>query len=108
MGKLLEQPDFLGITIRAMSVQRNEPGYVGGGCMNGLQLLKIVEQYSQKSAAGYGNITVTRIPDHKTMFVEKIGEDGDAIMLTEYTIAGVSYWAGFSSRSQTVYISLAG
>jgi hypothetical protein len=75
--------------------------------MNSDQLLKIVEQYSRKSEAGYGEITVTRIPDRKTMFVEHIDEVGRAVMMTEYKVDGATYWAGFSTRSQTVYISLA-
>ena len=75
--------------------------------MNSSQLLKIVEQYSQKSRAGYGDITVTRVPDHKTMFVEQIDDIGRAIMMDKYEVDGATYWAAYSSRSETVYISLA-
>ncbi|HCC78569.1 MAG: hypothetical protein A2X25_09640 [Chloroflexi bacterium GWB2_49_20] len=75
--------------------------------MNSDQLLKIVEQYSRKSEAGYGDIKVTRIADRKTMFVENIDEVGRTVMMTEYKVDGATYWAGFSTRSQTVYISLA-
>jgi hypothetical protein len=49
--------------------------------VNSGQLLKIVEQYSRKSEAGYGDITVTRVPDQKTVFVEQIEGAGRAIML---------------------------
>ncbi len=75
--------------------------------MNDKQLLTIVEQYSRKIETGFGEIKVTRIPDRKTMYVEKMGGEGDAIMLNEYKIDGRTYWAGYSSLSQTVYISLA-
>ena len=75
--------------------------------MNSSQLLKIVEQYSRKSQAGYGDITVTRVPDHKTMFVEQIDDIGRAIMMDKYEVDGATYWAAYSSRSETVYISLA-
>lgn len=75
--------------------------------MNSDQLRKIVEQFSRKDGSGYGDITVTRVPDHKTVFVEQIGEDGRAVMMTECKVDGATYWAGFSTRSQTVYISLA-
>jgi hypothetical protein len=75
--------------------------------MNSGQLLKIVEQYSRKSEVGYGDITVTRVPDQKTVFVELIDNIGRAIMLDKYTVDGATYWAGYSSRSETVYISLA-
>jgi len=70
------------------------------------QLLKIVEQYSRKSESGSSDITVTRIPDHKTVFVEQIDGVGRAIMMDKYQVDGAIYWAGFSSRSETVYISL--
>jgi hypothetical protein len=75
--------------------------------MNSDQLLKIVEQYGRKSEAGYGDITVTRVPDHKTVFVEQIDGAGRAVMMDKYQVDGATYWAGYSSRSETVYISLA-
>jgi hypothetical protein len=75
--------------------------------MNSSQLLKIVEQYSRKSETGYGDITVTRVPDQKTVFVEQTEGVGRAIMMNQYKVDGATYWAGYSSRSETVYISLA-
>jgi len=75
--------------------------------MNSIQLLKIVEQYSRQSEVGYGDITVTRVPDHKTVFVEQIDDVGRSIMMDKYQVDGATYWAGYSSRSETVYISLA-
>ncbi|HEU0295372.1 MAG TPA: hypothetical protein VFR47_21715 [Anaerolineales bacterium] len=75
--------------------------------MNSDQLLKIVEQYSRKTEAGYGDITVTQIPDQKTVFVEQIDGIGRAIMMDKCQVDGATYWAGYSSRSETVYISLA-
>ncbi len=75
--------------------------------MNSGQLLKIVEQYSRKGEVGYGDITVTRISDQKTVFVEQIDNIGRAIMMDKYEVDGAAYWAGYSSRSETVYISLA-
>jgi meiotically up-regulated gene 157 (Mug157) protein len=71
------------------------------------QLFKIVEQYSRKSEAGYGDIKVTRVADQKTVFVEQIDGVGRAIMMDKYQVDGAIYWAGYSSRSETVYISLA-
>jgi hypothetical protein len=75
--------------------------------MNSDRLLKIVEQYGRKGEAGYGDITVTRVPDHKTVFVEQIDDVGRAVMMDKYQVDGATYWAGYSSRSETVYISLA-
>ena len=75
--------------------------------MNRDQLLKIVEQYSRKSDAGYGDITITQVSDQKTVFVEQTDGVGRAILLDKYEVDGATYWAGYSSRSETVYISLA-
>jgi len=75
--------------------------------MNGSQLLKIVEQYNRKSEAGYDDIKIRRIPDRKTVFVEQVDDVGRTIMMDKYEVDGATYWAGYSSRSETVYISLA-
>ena len=74
--------------------------------MNSDQLLKIVELYSRNSDTDFGEITVTRVPDWKTMYVEQV-DGGRIITLTEYKVDGVTYWAGYSTRTQTVFISLA-
>lgn len=75
--------------------------------MNSKQMLTIVEQYCRKVASTSENIIITRIADRKTMLVEESGESGRAVMLTEYKVDGITCWAGYSSRSQTVYISMA-
>jgi hypothetical protein len=75
--------------------------------MNSNQLLGIVEQYSRKSETGYGSIKVTRIPDQKTVFVEQSEGVGRSVMMDKYQVDGAAYWAGYSSRTETVYISLA-
>jgi len=75
--------------------------------MNSSELLKIVEQYSRKSEAGLSGIAVTRVPDQKTVFVEQTDGVGRAIMMDKYEVDGATCWAGYSSRSETVYISLA-
>lgn len=74
--------------------------------MNGIQMLSIVEQYCRQNTSTFEEITVTRIPAHKTIFVEQAGENGRAVMLSEYKVDEKTCWAGYSSRSQTVYISM--
>jgi hypothetical protein len=75
--------------------------------MDGMQILKIVEQYCRKIDSTHEDFKVTRIADQKTMFIEQSGESGRAVMLAEYKVDGITCWAGYSSRSQTVYISMA-
>lgn len=75
--------------------------------MNGMLMLNIVEQYSRKVSSTHEEFKVTRIADQKTVFVEQSGESGRVVMLSEYKVDGATFWAGFSSHSQTVYISQA-
>lgn len=78
-----------------------------GGDMDSKQMLTIVEQYCRKIASTHDDINIERIADRKTMLVEQIGESGRAVMLTEYKVDGITCWAGYSTRSNTVFISLA-
>jgi hypothetical protein len=68
-------------------------------------MLSIVENYCRKLTPEDNDIKVTRVADHKTVFVEQIGDTGRSIMMSEYKVDGATYWAGYSSRSQTVFIS---
>ncbi len=67
--------------------------------------LKIVEQFSRKADVVEGQIKVMRVPDSKTVYIETIGEIGRSIFMTEYKVDGKTYWAGYSTRSDTVYVS---
>ena len=73
--------------------------------MNEMQMAKIVENFSRKIPPPSGQLQVTRVPDYKTVYVEQIGDRGSAIVLTEYLVDGKTYWAGYSSQSDTVYVS---
>jgi hypothetical protein len=70
-----------------------------------MELFKIVEQYSRNGGVVDGKISVTRVQDSKTMYVEIIGEIGRSIFFNEYKVDGRTYWAGYSSRSNTVFVS---
>lgn len=73
--------------------------------MNEKQMLQIVEQYSRQSNVLDQEIKVTRVPDYKTIYVEQIGADGRSLVLTEYKVDGKTFWAGYSTYSQTVFVS---
>lgn len=75
--------------------------------MNEKQMIQIIEQFSRKNEPEEGVVKVMRVPDFKTVYVETIGEIGRAIMLREYKVDEKTYWAGYSSRSDTVFVSLA-
>lgn len=75
--------------------------------MNELQMIKIVEQFSRKIEPVEGQVKITRVPDYKTVYVEQIGDTGRSIILSEYKVDGKTFWAGYSSRSETVFVSQA-
>jgi hypothetical protein len=75
--------------------------------MDSKQMLTLVEHYCRKIDLEDNDIRITRVADKKSVFVEQDGDSGRAIMMFEYKVDGAICWAGYSSRSQTVYISLA-
>jgi hypothetical protein len=75
--------------------------------MNELQMVKIVEQFSRKSEPVDGQVKVARVPDYKTVYVEQFGGSGRSIILSEYKVDGKTYWAGYSTLSDTVFVSQA-
>jgi hypothetical protein len=75
--------------------------------MDQMRMLKIVEQYSRQGEMVNDEIKVTRVPDFKTVYVEQFDGIGRAIIMSEYKVNEKTFWAGYSSRSQTVYISRA-
>jgi hypothetical protein len=70
-------------------------------------LRKMVDLYARTGRDEDGGIKVKRVQDRKTTYVEPNIEGGRSIVLNEYKVDGKTYWAGYSSRSQTVYVSLA-
>jgi hypothetical protein len=74
--------------------------------MTQVEMLKIVEQFSRNSGMIEGQTKVTQVPDSITMYVETIAETGRSIFFNEYKVDGKTYWAGYSTRSNTVFVSL--
>jgi hypothetical protein len=70
-------------------------------------LRKMVDAYARTGSMQDGDIKVIRVQDRKTTYVEPNDEGGRSIMLNEYRVDGKTYWAGYSSRSQIIYVSLA-
>jgi hypothetical protein len=67
---------------------------------------RVVENFARTGNATDEQVKVANLPKGKTSFVEYIGQDGRSIMLDEYHVDGKTIWAGYSSRSGTVYLSL--
>ena len=70
-------------------------------------ILPVVERYARTGSTSDEHVKVTCLPNGKTSFVEQNGEDGRSIMLDEYRVDGKVFWAGYSGRSGTVYLSTA-
>ncbi len=68
-------------------------------------LSRIVESFIRTGSTDDKQVKVTSLPKGKTSYVEYLGGDGRTIMLEEYRINGKIIWAGYSTRSGTVYLS---
>lgn len=68
-------------------------------------LLRVVENFVRTGNASDEQVKVTSLPQGKSSYIEQSGEDGRSIMLDEYRVNGSVVWAGYSSRSRTVYLS---
>jgi hypothetical protein len=76
--------------------------------INELEMIKIVEHFSRKTEQVDRQIKVMRVPDYKTVYIEQFGGSGRSLILREYKVDGKSYWAGYSPRSETVFVSQSG
>jgi len=70
-------------------------------------ILRVIENYVRTGGMTDVRVKVTSLPQGKTSYVEQNGVDGRSIMLDEYSVDGTVIWAGYSSRSETVYLSRA-
>ncbi len=68
-------------------------------------ILRVLENFVSTGNAIDEHVKVTSLPQGKTSYIEKTGEDGRVLMLDEYHILNTVFRAGYSSRSGTVYLS---
>ena len=68
-------------------------------------LMRVIENYIRTGSTSDDQVNVTCLPENKTSFVERTGEDGRSVLLDEYQVDGKVIWAGYSGRSETVYLS---
>lgn len=71
-------------------------------------VVRVVERFVQSGTTSDDEVSVVCLPANKTMYVETIGGDGRVVSLEEYRLGERVVWAGFSTRSQTVYLSAVG
>ncbi len=70
-------------------------------------LRKIVDQYARTGCEQVGEIKIRRVQDGKSTYVEPNAEWGRSIVMHQFKVDGKTYWAGYSTRTKTVYVSLA-
>ncbi len=69
-------------------------------------LQRVVENFAMLGITTDEQVNVVCVPNGKTSAIENIGGDGRTVMLDEYTVNQKLIRAGYSSRSNTVYLSL--
>lgn len=65
-------------------------------------LQRVVENFALTGVASDEQVTVVNLPRGKSVTIE----NDRSVMLEEYKVNEKSIWAGYSSRSNTVYLSL--
>ena len=68
-------------------------------------ILRVLENFLSTGNAADEQVKVISLPQGKSSYSEKTGEDGRVLMLDEYRIKNAVFRAGYSSRSGTVYLS---
>ena len=71
-------------------------------------ILKALQDYARDGSSRPSEVHVTCLPNNKTSCIEQVDGEGRSVMLDEFSMDGKPVWAGYSSYSQTVYISLIG
>jgi hypothetical protein len=69
-------------------------------------LKRVVENYANTGSTADEQVIIVCLPKWKTSMIEKIEEDDRTVMLDEYLVNEKLIRAGYSSRSNTVYLSL--
>ena len=69
-------------------------------------LQRVVENFATLGIVTDAQVNVVCVPNGKTSTIEKIDNDGRTVMLDEYSFNQKLIRAGYSSRSNTVYLSL--
>jgi hypothetical protein len=68
-------------------------------------IMRVVEHYAKTGQTDDEQVKVICLPEGKSSFVETIGEDGRSVQLDEYHVGDKTIWAGYSVRSETVFLS---
>ncbi len=68
-------------------------------------ILRVLENFVSTGNAADEHVKVMSLPQGKTSYIEKTGQDGRVLMLDEYHVKNAVFRAGYSSRSGTVYLS---
>lgn len=66
---------------------------------------RVVDNFFRTGNASDEHVNVTSLPENKSSYVEYIDKDGRSVELNEYHLDEKVIWAGFSARTQTVYLS---
>lgn len=68
-------------------------------------LTRVVQHWASTGELVDSQVKVIQLPDNKTSYVEQGADGGRGVQLNEYLVSGRIIWAGYSSRTGTVYIS---
>lgn len=66
---------------------------------------RVIENFVRTGSTEDEQVKITRLAEGKSSAIEYVAGESRSVMLDEYKVDGVSVWAGYSSRSEMVFIS---
>jgi hypothetical protein len=69
------------------------------------RIYRVLEQFAETGLAESEGVQVTCLPENKTSTLEKVGEENRTVLLDEYRVDGRVFWAAYSLRSNTIFLS---
>ena len=66
---------------------------------------RVVERFIRTGETQDDEVTVVRLPDNKTSYVERIDGEGRSVMFDEFRLDSRIVWAGYSTKSNTIFLS---
>ncbi len=70
-----------------------------------LTILRVLENFARTGSVGDKLAKVIRLPNDKTSTLEQVSGEDRTVLLDEYRLDGKVFWAAYSERTGSVYLS---
>ncbi|MEW6094845.1 MAG: hypothetical protein AB1531_12870 [Chloroflexota bacterium] len=70
-----------------------------------LTILRVLENFARTGDVSDKLAKVIRLPNDKTSTLEQVSGEDRTVLLDEYRLEGKIFWAAYSERTRSVYLS---